>query len=119
MSCVRLYLASGPTGDPLWIPGLPAAIEDGKASECTYTADGDRLARKQDGKTTLYLPGGQEVTVDGDVVIGQRYYTFNGETVAARFRNHLCGHREAADIETLDEGWHQCCLGCGGIDRRR
>ncbi|MEU6134757.1 RHS repeat-associated core domain-containing protein [Nocardioides sp. NPDC047086] len=66
---------------------LASVTEDGgDASTYTYTADGDRLVRKQDGKTTVYLPGGQEVTVDDEtsVVTAQRYYTFNGETVAVR-----------------------------------
>jgi RHS repeat-associated protein len=66
---------------------LASVTEDGgDASIYTYTADGDRLVRKQDGKTTVYLPGGQEVTVDDEssVVTAQRYYTFNGETVAVR-----------------------------------
>ena len=72
---------------------LASVTENGKSSEYTYTADGDRLVRKQDGKTTLYLPGGQEVTVDDAtaVVTAQRYYTFNGETVAVRFSGGTSG----------------------------
>jgi RHS repeat-associated protein len=72
---------------------LASVSEGGKSSRYTYTADGDRLVRKQDGKTTLYLPGGQEITVDDgtSVVTAQRYYSFNGETVAARFSGGTSG----------------------------
>jgi RHS repeat-associated protein len=41
--------------------------------------------RTQGGSTTVYLPGGQEVTVDGDGhVTVQRTYTFAGQAVAVR-----------------------------------
>ena len=51
-----------------------------------YTADGDRLIRRQDGKTTVYLPGGQELTrtTATGAVAAARYYSFNGATVAVR-----------------------------------
>lgn len=49
-----------------------------------YTADGDRLIRRQDGVTTVYLPGGQELTLTAGQVKATRYYTFNGQTVAVR-----------------------------------
>ncbi|GGM15161.1 RHS repeat-associated core domain-containing protein [Promicromonospora citrea] len=72
-----------------------ASDEDGNGSvsqdesdEYVYSADGDRLARTQDGDTTVYLPG-QEITLDGDTgaVTAKRYYTFAGQTVAIRTGN--------------------------------
>lgn len=55
-----------------------------------YTADGDRLVRHQgtgqDKTTTVYLPGGQEVTVAHATggVTAVRYYAFAGKTIAMR-----------------------------------
>lgn len=49
-----------------------------------YTPEGERLIRRQNGTTTVYLPGGQELVLTGTTVKAQRYYTFNGQTVATR-----------------------------------
>ncbi|RMI14436.1 RHS repeat-associated core domain-containing protein [Cellulomonas triticagri] len=51
-----------------------------------YTADGERLIRRQGGVTTVYLPGGQELqlTTATKVVKPVRYYSFNGQNVAMR-----------------------------------
>ncbi|QAY68790.1 RHS repeat-associated core domain-containing protein [Xylanimonas protaetiae] len=49
-----------------------------------YDADGNRLLRVQDGKTTAYLPGGTEATLSGTTVTAQRYYTFADKPVALR-----------------------------------
>lgn len=51
-----------------------------------YTADGERLVRKQSGTTTVYLPGGQELTLTASTgaVTAVRYYSFGGQTVAMR-----------------------------------
>ncbi|WP_421742687.1 RHS repeat-associated core domain-containing protein [Cellulomonas sp.] len=51
-----------------------------------YTAEGERLVRRQGGVTTVYLPGGQELnlTVSTGVVKAVRYYSFGGNTVAVR-----------------------------------
>ncbi|WP_170208924.1 polymorphic toxin-type HINT domain-containing protein [Cellulomonas oligotrophica] len=51
-----------------------------------YTADGERLIRQQGGKTTVYLPGGQELTLttSSGELAAQRYYSFAGQTVATR-----------------------------------
>jgi len=53
--------------------------------ENVYDADGQRLIRKTNGKTTLTL-GAVELTHDTatGAVAGQRYYSFNGRTVAVR-----------------------------------
>jgi RHS repeat-associated protein len=54
--------------------------------EYLYTADGERLIRRQGGKVTAYLPGGQELTLTTSTgaLAAQRYYSFAGNTVATR-----------------------------------
>ena len=49
-----------------------------------YSADGDRLVRRQGGSTTVYLPGGMELTATGGTVTATRYYSFGGQVVAVR-----------------------------------
>ncbi|MCF4123106.1 hypothetical protein L1785_19220 [Antribacter sp. KLBMP9083] len=51
-----------------------------------YSADGERLVRTQDGASTLYLPGGAELTAyaDGRASTANRYYAFNGKTITTR-----------------------------------
>lgn len=50
-----------------------------------YDAAGSRLVRRQGGSRTVYLPGGQEATVDAaGAVSAVRYYSFGGQTVAVR-----------------------------------
>jgi RHS repeat-associated protein len=51
-----------------------------------YSADGERLVRTQDGASTLYLPGGMELTAydDGRASTANRYYMFNGKTITTR-----------------------------------
>lgn len=51
-----------------------------------YSADGERIVRRQGGKVTAYLPGGQELTLDTatSAVTGLRYYALEGRTVAVR-----------------------------------
>jgi RHS repeat-associated protein len=64
---------------------LATLAETGGASDSyLYTADGDRLVRHQDDATTVYLPGGQELTLAAGQVKATRYYAFNGTTVAVR-----------------------------------
>lgn len=69
--------------------------DTGEKDEYIYTADGERLLRVQDGKATVYLPGGQEVTapVTGQTgsVTATRYYSFNGQTIAARTAGGAAG----------------------------
>ncbi|NTW38811.1 MAG: hypothetical protein HGA44_02815, partial [Cellulomonadaceae bacterium] len=56
-----------------------------KADWYVYDAQGSRLMRYQGDTTTVYLPGGQELTAKADgSVSAVRYYTFNGTTVAVR-----------------------------------
>ena len=49
-----------------------------------YDTSGNRIVRNGDDGTTVYLPGGQEVTIDGSVITASRYYAFGGKTVAMR-----------------------------------
>ena len=67
------------------VEGELAQVTAGSATDSyTYTADGDRLVRRQGGSTTVYLPGGQELTATGGTVTATRYYSFNGQVVAVR-----------------------------------
>jgi RHS repeat-associated protein len=67
---------------------LKQVSESGSTAAGTYvyTAEGDRLVRRQGGVTTVYLPGGQELnlTVSTGTVTAVRYYEFGGSTVAVR-----------------------------------
>ncbi|PJI95199.1 RHS repeat-associated protein [Luteimicrobium subarcticum] len=51
-----------------------------------YSADGDRLLRRQGGTVTAYLPGGQELTLTTatSTLAATRYYTVGGQTIAVR-----------------------------------
>ncbi|MCA5892538.1 RHS repeat-associated core domain-containing protein [Isoptericola sp. NEAU-Y5] len=57
---------------------------DTTKGQFVYTADGDRLTRTQDGTTTVLLPGGMELSLSGTTVTAQRYFAFNGQSVAVR-----------------------------------
>ncbi|MFT3943645.1 MAG: hypothetical protein QM705_07455 [Ancrocorticia sp.] len=57
----------------------------------TYTADGARLVRREAGTTTVYLPGGQEITRTGSTTSAIRYYAFNGTVVASRTTTGAAG----------------------------
>ncbi|MBD7950801.1 RHS repeat-associated core domain-containing protein [Oerskovia rustica] len=63
------------------------------SDEYIYSADGQRLVRHQDGVTTVYLPGGQELKLTGSTITGMRYYSFAGKTVASRTANGSAGVR--------------------------
>lgn len=76
--------------------GRLASITESSGSDSyLYTADGDRLVRRQEGATTIYLPGGQEVTLADGQVSAARYYAFDGRTVAVRTGTG------ASDVTTL------------------
>ncbi|MBC7278236.1 RHS repeat-associated core domain-containing protein [Nocardioides sp.] len=63
-------------------------------AEYVYTGAGERIIRADAEAVTIYLPGGQEVTIPRDEtrnVSAHRYYTFNGETVAVRDERGLGG----------------------------
>ncbi|WP_268643651.1 RHS repeat domain-containing protein [Nocardiopsis sp. EMB25] len=66
--------------------GELAAVSDGlNSTEYVYDADGERLLRRANGATTLYLPG-MEVTWDPSAGTEEatRYYEHAGQTVAVR-----------------------------------
>ena len=65
---------------------LGKVTQSGKSTASfVYTADGERLIRKQDGATTVYLPGGQELTLTAaGAKKATRYYSWAGQTVAVR-----------------------------------
>jgi RHS repeat-associated protein len=81
---------AGKTGQTLkWdAEGRLESITQGTSTttQALYTADGDRLIRRENGVVTLYLPGGQELalTTATKVVKATRYYGFNGQQVAMR-----------------------------------
>lgn len=63
-------------------------------AEYVYTGAGERVIRADAEAVTIYLPGGQEVTIPRDAtrnVSAHRYYTFNGETIAVRDQRGLGG----------------------------
>ena len=80
-----------------WDPeGHLAQTTGSSAAQYLYNADGDRLVRREGGKTTLYL-GATELTLTTatSAVTAQRYYTFAGRTVATR------SGPNNADVSTL------------------
>lgn len=79
-------LGDAPAETLTWDPeGELASVSDGSSTDTfLYAADGDRLIRRQGGTTTVYLPGGEELTLTGGQVKATRYYAFNGATVAVR-----------------------------------
>ncbi|MEV5414433.1 polymorphic toxin-type HINT domain-containing protein [Thermopolyspora sp. NPDC052614] len=63
---------------------LTKAVVDGQTSQYVYTADGDRLIRRDPDKTTLYLDGTElELTVANGHVTGKRYYVSADAAVVA------------------------------------
>jgi RHS repeat-associated protein len=73
---------AGVTVDYLWDAEGELAGVDGE--QYTYAANGNRLVRKDASGTTVYLPGGQEITIGAPSVTATRYYSFAGQTVAMR-----------------------------------
>ncbi|WP_162605275.1 RHS repeat-associated core domain-containing protein [Jiangella ureilytica] len=54
-------------------------------SSFIYTADGDRLVRRDPDKVTIYLPGHElELNLNTNAVTARRYYAFAGETLSVR-----------------------------------
>lgn len=72
-----------------WDPeGELQSVTDAATGTSTYVygASGDRLVRRQGGATTVYLPGGQELTLTAatGALTTIRYYSFGGQTIASR-----------------------------------
>jgi RHS repeat-associated protein len=64
---------------------LASVVTGGQTTSFVYDADGNRLVRKEPGATTLYLPGTQlSLNHATGAVNGVRFYSFAGQTVAAR-----------------------------------
>ncbi|WP_133306142.1 DNRLRE domain-containing protein [Microbispora triticiradicis] len=63
---------------------LTKAVVDGQATENVYSASGERIIRREGGKTTLYL-GSMEVELANSALTAKRYYASgDGATVAVR-----------------------------------
>ena len=71
--------------------GELAQVTGGSSDSYVYTADGDRLVRRQGGSTTVYLPGGMELIATGGTVTATRYYSFGGRVVAVRTGPGIAG----------------------------
>ncbi|MDL4813185.1 RHS repeat domain-containing protein [Actinomadura opuntiae] len=70
-----------------WDPegNLAKITEAGNTTSYVYTADGDRLLRKDPTGTTLYLPGTELRLYNGaSSAKGTRYYTLGDQTLAMR-----------------------------------
>ncbi|WP_157732691.1 RHS repeat-associated core domain-containing protein [Cellulomonas sp. PSBB021] len=63
----------------------------GTDSSAVYDANGERLVRVDATGTTVYLPGGQELSINAGKVTATRYYTFAGQSVAVRTGRGLGG----------------------------
>jgi RHS repeat-associated protein len=71
------------------LSGVVGAESD--ESTNTYDASGSRLVRTDASGTTVYLPGGQEILINGSEVSATRYYSFAGRTVAVRSGTGMAG----------------------------
>jgi len=67
---------------------LASIVAPSGTTKYVYDADGSQLVRRDPGKTTVFLPG-QELTRDTTTgtVVGTRYYTHDGATIAMRVGN--------------------------------
>ncbi|MGW6746257.1 polymorphic toxin-type HINT domain-containing protein [Streptomyces sp. NPDC055025] len=83
----RQSVRNGTTQDMTWNAEgrLDTSTTGGATASFAYDAAGERLLRKEAGRTTLYLPG-MELSLDTATkkVEATRYYSFAGRTVAMR-----------------------------------
>ncbi|WP_053207179.1 RHS repeat-associated core domain-containing protein [Jiangella muralis] len=64
---------------------VKTATTSAGASSFVYTADGDRLVRRNPDKVTIYLPGHDlELDRATNAVSARRYYSFGGQTISVR-----------------------------------
>lgn len=64
---------------------LASVTEAGKTTSFVYSADGERLVRKEPASTTLYLPGMElRVNTGSPTVEGTRFYPVAGGSVVVR-----------------------------------
>ncbi|MFF5638708.1 RHS repeat-associated core domain-containing protein [Streptomyces sp. NPDC012825] len=82
--------ATGPVQDLTWNEEdkLKTSTVSGQTTSFLYDAEGTRLVKRDPAKTTLYLPGGQELeltrkagTTSAAVTNGTRYYSVPGGSV--------------------------------------
>jgi len=59
------------------------------SSSYVYGADGQRLVRREGTTTTVYLPGGTELSATGTTLGVTRFYAFAGQAVATRTGKYL------------------------------
>ncbi|MGO1056616.1 TreTu family toxin [Crossiella sp. CA198] len=81
---------------------------DGKESTYLYDTAGNRLLKKENGSTTLYLPG-MELTMPKDgQPTAKRYYTHGGATIAVRGTvsglNYLAADHQGSPTTTINAG---------------
>ena len=88
---------------------LASVTEAGTVTaEYVYHGVGHRLTRTQDGKTTLYLPGGQEVTASRSTVTAVRS--------VSSFRRQPSALTSLA-LQNPGDGLHDACSGNDGLRR--
>jgi RHS repeat-associated protein len=89
---------------------LTSVTEGAGTTSFVYDADGDRLIRRDNSGTTLYLPDGSELfkPASGGAVAGTRYYDHNGVTIAVRKAGSLTwiasDHHQTAETQIADSG---------------
>ena len=93
-----------------WDPEGELAAVDEHAN--TYDASGNRIVRSDDSGTTIYLPGGQEIHINGQTVTASRFYSFAGTTVATRASGGrgagtslVCGHQGSVVATVPNTEW--------------
>ncbi|WP_203671742.1 RHS repeat-associated core domain-containing protein [Catellatospora methionotrophica] len=83
---------------------LEKVVEGGNTTEFIYDASGNRLLRKENGVTTLYLPD-TELKLTGTAKNATRYYSFAGQVVAVRTGNSLqwmCANNQGTSSLLVD-----------------
>jgi RHS repeat-associated protein len=79
------YTVGAGNAGPRQLTSLSTTVDAATTkSSFTYDASGNRLVRADASGTTVYLPGGQEILINGSEVSATRYYSFAGRTVAVR-----------------------------------
>ncbi|TDU91614.1 RHS repeat-associated protein [Kribbella voronezhensis] len=63
---------------------LSTVVAGSKSTSYLYDADGNRLIRRDPTGTTLYLDGTELLMKPDKTVVGTRYYSYGGQTVAVR-----------------------------------
>jgi RHS repeat-associated protein len=86
------YTVGAGNAGPRQLTSLSTTVDAATTkSSFTYDAAGGRLVRTDASGTTVYLPGGQEILINGSKVSATRYYSFAGRTVAVRSGTGMAG----------------------------